>query len=99
MIAFRLGANGSITPTTTGTTTGAAANGKTLFTANCASCHTLAAANATGKVGPNLDELKPETSVVVKQVTNGGGGMPAFGGRLSTAQIDAIAEYVSRVAG
>jgi mono/diheme cytochrome c family protein len=101
VIAFRLGANGSITPTTTttGTTTGAAANGETLFTANCASCHTLAAANATGKVGPNLDELKPEKSVVVKQVTNGGGGMPAFGGRLSTAQIDAIAEYVSRVAG
>jgi mono/diheme cytochrome c family protein len=27
------------------------------------------------------------------------GGMPAFGGRLSTAQIEAIAAYVARVAG
>src|SRR3712207_3930906 len=32
------------------------ANGKTQFIAKCASCHTLARANATGVVGPNLDE-------------------------------------------
>src|SRR5437016_5880846 len=31
-------------------------SGKTLFTANCAGCHTLAAAGAQGKIGPNLDE-------------------------------------------
>ena len=31
-------------------------NGKTLFVAKCGSCHTLARANATGVVGPNLDE-------------------------------------------
>jgi cytochrome c5 len=86
----------STTPTTT---TGGAANGNALFTENCASCHTLAAANASGKVGTNLDEVKPPKPVVVKQVTNGGGGMPAFGGRLSTAQIEAIADYVARVAG
>src|SRR3954451_24712223 len=30
-------------------------NGKTLFTEECARCHTLARANATGVVGPNLD--------------------------------------------
>jgi cytochrome c5 len=82
-----------------GTTTGASANGEALFSENCASCHTLAAANATGNVGPNLDELKPSKAVVVKQVTNGGGGMPAFEGRLTTAQIEAIAAYVARVAG
>jgi cytochrome c5 len=87
------------TPTTTTTTTGGAANGKALFSENCASCHTLAAAEASGKVGPNLDDLKPSKPVVVKQVTNGGGGMPAFGGRLSTAQIEAIADYVARIAG
>jgi outer membrane protein assembly factor BamB len=101
VIAFRLGADGSLTPTTTSTTTttGGAANGEALFSENCASCHTLAAANATGKVGPNLDQLKPSKDVVVHQVTNGGGGMPAFGGRLSTAQIEAISAYVARVAG
>jgi cytochrome c5 len=81
------------------TTTGGTANGEALFSENCASCHTLAAANASGKVEPNLDQLEPSKSVVVKKVTNGGGGMPAFGGRLSTAQIEAIAEYVARVAG
>src|SRR5688572_31732920 len=31
-------------------------NGKTQFVAKCASCHVLARANATGVVGPNLDE-------------------------------------------
>jgi mono/diheme cytochrome c family protein len=31
-------------------------NGKTLFIQRCASCHTLARANAQGVVGPNLDE-------------------------------------------
>jgi uncharacterized cupredoxin-like copper-binding protein/mono/diheme cytochrome c family protein len=31
-------------------------NGKTQFIAKCSSCHTLARANATGVVGPNLDE-------------------------------------------
>ena len=104
MVAFRLGAHGPMTPTTTtaATTTaagGASANGAALFTQNCASCHTLKAANATGQVGPNLDQLKPPKDVVVRQVTNGGNGMPAFSGRLSTAEIDAVATYVSQNAG
>jgi mono/diheme cytochrome c family protein len=30
-------------------------HGKTLFQQKCQACHTLAAANATGTVGPNLD--------------------------------------------
>jgi len=30
--------------------------GKKLFATNCASCHTLAHANSTGTVGPNLDD-------------------------------------------
>ena len=35
---------------------GNAQSGKQLFTAKCAACHTLGAAGANGKVGPNLDE-------------------------------------------
>src|SRR5690349_13929159 len=31
-------------------------NGKQQFVAKCGSCHTLARANTTGVVGPNLDE-------------------------------------------
>jgi mono/diheme cytochrome c family protein len=37
-------------------TTGSLVNGKKLFASNCASCHTLAHANSTGTVGPNLDD-------------------------------------------
>jgi outer membrane protein assembly factor BamB/mono/diheme cytochrome c family protein len=73
--------------------------GKTIFTTNCASCHTLSEAGASGNVGPNLDELKPDKALVETQVTNGGGGMPPFGGILSPQEIEAVAEYVSKVAG
>ena len=81
------------------TSTQGTANAEALFSENCSSCHTLAAANASGKVGPNLDDPKPSKEAVAEQVTNGGGGMPAFGGQLSSAEIEAIAEYVARVAG
>ena len=74
-------------------------SGKDIFTANCGSCHTLADAGTSGKVGPNLDQLKPALARVVKQVTNGGAIMPAFKGKLSEAQIKAVAKYVSSVAG
>jgi mono/diheme cytochrome c family protein len=67
--------------------------------AGCAGCHTLSAAGATGTVGPNLDQLKPSTSVVAHQVTVGGGVMPSFQGKLSAAQIQAVAKYVSSSAG
>jgi mono/diheme cytochrome c family protein len=67
--------------------------------AGCAGCHTLAAAGAAGTTGPNLDQLKPSTSVVAHQVTVGGGLMPAFQAKLSPAQIQAVAKYVSSSAG
>ena len=43
----------------------------------------------------NLDDLKPPYDAVVSQVTNGGGGMPAFGDSLSEEQIQDVAAYVS----
>jgi mono/diheme cytochrome c family protein len=64
----------------------------------CASCHTFKAADANGTVGPNLDTLKPTAAAVERQVTNGGGGMPAFKGRLSKAEIHVLALYVARAA-
>ena len=74
-------------------------DGKTIFQNECASCHTLAAAGATGTVGPNLDQLKPAQAIVEHQVTNGGAVMPAFKGKLTPAQIAAVATYVSSNAG
>jgi cytochrome c6 len=90
------------TTTAAPTTTAAAptAEGKLIFgNAGCGGCHTLKDVGSTGNVGPNLDQLKPSKARVVKQVTNGGKIMPAFKGRLTKAQIDAVAAYVSSVAG
>jgi mono/diheme cytochrome c family protein len=39
-----------------GTTSPDVARGKELFSTKCGSCHTLAAANTTGIIGPNLDD-------------------------------------------
>ena len=76
-----------------------ATDGKSIFAANCASCHTLKAAAATGTIGPNLDDLKPSFARAKKQVINGGGAMPPFKGKLTDAQIDAVARFVSQFAG
>ena len=74
-------------------------NGKKIFQTECGSCHTLSAAGTTGTVGPNLDQLKPSQPRVVHQVTFGGAIMPAFKGKLSPAQIQAVAKFVSSSAG
>jgi cbb3-type cytochrome c oxidase subunit III len=76
-----------------------ATSGKDIFVANCGSCHTLKDAGTSGNVGPNLDMLKPSEAIVQRQVTNGGGAMPAFKDTLTAAQITAVAKYVSSAAG
>jgi cytochrome c6 len=71
------------------------AKGKPIFaSAGCGGCHTLAAANSTGTIGPNLDQLKPNYQTVTSQVTNGGGAMPAFKSRLTVQQIADVSAYV-----
>jgi mono/diheme cytochrome c family protein len=83
----------------TGVTAEKPTDGKSIFQANCASCHTLADAGTTGTVGPNLDQAKPPKSLVVDRVTNGQGAMPSFKDSLDQSQIDAVADYVSSAAG
>ena len=69
--------------------------GEPIFTsAGCNGCHTLAAAKATGQIGPNLDERKPDYDAIVAQVENGGGGMPPFQGQLSDDEIKNVAAFV-----
>ena len=90
----------SAAPASTGTSTGGAApDGAQIFAATCASCHTLKAADSTGQTGPNLDDLKPDVATVEQQVTNGGGGMPAYKDQLSPEEITAVSEYVANNAG
>lgn len=74
---------------------GDAVAGKALFASNgCGSCHTLAAAGASGAVGPNLDQAKPSVELAVTRLTLGKGGMPAFGDKLEAQQIADLAQYL-----
>jgi len=74
--------------------------GATVFqSSGCGGCHTLAAAHATGTVGPNLDQLKPDYRHVTAQVTNGGAVMPSFKSRLTAQQIADVAAYVVKSTG
>jgi mono/diheme cytochrome c family protein len=75
------------------------AEGKAIFTQSCAGCHTLTDAGASGSVGPNLDDVRPDEATVAAKVRAGGGGMPSFGGTLQPEQIQAVAAYVSSAAG
>ena len=86
--------------------------GRELFGQHCAFCHTLAAANAIGKIGPNLDTLQPAQSLVLHTIQNGclqsppsgssqtclgNGTMPA--NILQGQQADQVARFVAKVAG
>lgn len=64
--------------------------------ANCGSCHTLAAAHATGTVGKNLNGLRLDQATVEHWVRTGGGGMPVFTDQLTDAEIASVAEFVAR---
>ena len=70
-------------------------NGKKIFlSAGCVGCHTLADAHATGTVGPNLDQAKPDYRLATARVTLGKGQMPSFKGQLTDQQIADVASYV-----
>src|SRR5947209_20137342 len=75
--------------------------GKRLFRQTCASCHTLAAVGARGVTGPNLDQIGQVTKQrVLNAIRIGGTGdkrMPS--GLLTGANAEAVATYVSKVAG
>jgi mono/diheme cytochrome c family protein len=86
--------------------------GRELFGEHCGVCHTLSGANAVGKVGPNLDVLKPAQNTVLNTINNGclpnppkgsnegclgQGVMPAAVVQGSDAQD--VASFVAKVAG
>jgi hypothetical protein len=75
--------------------------GRILFGQHCATCHTLSAANATGKVGPNLDVLQPPKALVLTTIQNGlsvgAGTMPQ--GLVVGKDANDVANFVSTVAG
>jgi mono/diheme cytochrome c family protein len=76
---------------------GDATAGKAIFlgASGCGACHTLADAGTTGAVGPNLDDAQPSYERAAVTVTNGRGGMPAFGGQLSDQEIADVSQYIA----
>jgi mono/diheme cytochrome c family protein len=66
-----------------------------VFANNCAACHGDLGQGGNG--GPDLQNRPGAANLanVIKQVTNGGGGMPPFKGKLSSAEIKAVANYVT----
>ena len=83
----------------------AIAQGQQVFDANCARCHSIAGRPATnrppaGYPGTDFNDVKPSAAMVVRQVNRGiRGEMPSFRRRLSAAEIEAVAAYVTATAG
>lgn len=72
---------------------------KVFADSSCGSCHTLAAAGASGKVGSSFDARRYSAAEVARWVRTGANGMPVFANTLSDAQIAAVARYVARHSG
>ena len=83
------------------TLTASEESGRTIFARNCATCHTLQAANAVGRVGPNLDQLRPPKPLVLDAIAKGRargqGQMPA--GLVDGQDAQDVAAFVAAVAG
>jgi mono/diheme cytochrome c family protein len=83
--------------------------GRELFSHSCGVCHTLAATNSVGRIGPDLDVLVPQAgenhklregfvlSAIMTGFAQGNGQMPAllYEGR----EAQAVADFVAAVAG
>ncbi|HEX2016739.1 MAG TPA: c-type cytochrome [Solirubrobacteraceae bacterium] len=75
--------------------------GRAMFAAKCSVCHTLNAAQAVGRVGPNLDQLRPPSALVLDAIANGRargmGQMPAA--LLDGPDARAVSSFVAVSAG
>jgi quinohemoprotein ethanol dehydrogenase len=73
---------------------GNAMAGQSVFAENCSVCHGTSGMGGNG--GPDLT-TQPKAKTLngaIEQVTEGGGGMPAFAELLSTKEIEDVAAYV-----
>lgn len=75
-------------------------DGKALFSDNCGSCHTLSAADTSGTIGPNLDDLGPDVATVLQAIERGGAGSGAMPANLlSGDDAQTVADFVAKNAG
>ncbi len=81
--------------------TSAQEDGRQVFAEQCATCHQLNASNAVGRVGPNLDELRPPAALTLDAIkvgrARGMGQMPAE--LVEGEDAENVADYVEAVAG
>ncbi|MGF1597748.1 MAG: c-type cytochrome [Acidimicrobiales bacterium] len=73
--------------------------GRTVYAAQCASCH---GADGSGGTGSRLDEGRmaeayPDPADQRAVIADGRRAMPAFGNKLSDAEIDAVVRYTREV--
>jgi mono/diheme cytochrome c family protein len=77
------------------------AEGRELFAKHCSTCHTLNAAKAVGKVGPDLDAMRPPAALTVNAIAEGRargqGQMPAE--LLDGEDAKKVAGFIAAVAG
>jgi len=75
--------------------------GREIFGQYCVQCHVLRASHSVGRVGPNLDKLRPNAALVLDAVKNGRargiGRMPQ--GLALGKDAKNVAAYVAAVAG
>ena len=76
--------------------------GAAIYAQNCARCHGADGRAQTRQGRSNdavdltSDDWTPDTARDTRIVTRGKGDMPAFGRRLSAAQVSAVVQYVRR---
>ncbi|MCP9771853.1 c-type cytochrome [Synechococcus sp. Tobar12-5m-g] len=83
------------------------AHGGQLFSANCAACHMGGGNVVNAERTLKQDALQSyladysadHEAAITMQVTNGKNAMPAFGGKLTPADIADVAAYVEEMAG
>ena len=92
--------------------TAAEKRGREIFGQRCALCHTLAAANAVGQFGPNLDTIQPTEQLVLHTIMYGCLQNPPSGSQeaclgegtmpadvVQGVDAEDVAKFVSKVAG
>lgn len=110
IVTYEIGKNNADTQVTAdvpAATTGGSAEspaatgpGAGAFTASCGSCHTLEAAGTTATVGPNLDDLQPDSASVLSAIENGGAGSGAMPPALiSGEEAQQVADFVAESSG
>jgi mono/diheme cytochrome c family protein len=75
--------------------------GRVLFSDNCRICHSLQAVNATARVGPDLDKLRPPKALTLDAIEKGrarGNGQMAAN-LLQGKDAEKVAEFVAVAVG